>query len=178
MLHRRKLCFYYLILASCVVTVLFAVLSCVISMENVDYFHRIQSADGESMPSHVDSLASALQRGQPFSPISRYCSIQVPPQNGIGAGKAQQLSLIHVAIAIRHGDRSSIHSIPNSSIPDRSKLSNNRTLLNDTALLYSPQLRHFELRRMESKGTAVNDGALKVREYMYLIHRFILPDQL
>jgi len=169
-MHRRKLCFYYLIMASCAVTVFFVALSCVISMDHHhhsgDHYNRIQSAYGESMPSSpVDSLtASALQQGQPFPSISRYCSIQVPSQHGINEVQAQHLSLIHVAIAIRHGDRSSIHSIPNSSIParlDHSSLRNNMTLLNDTALLYSPYLRHFELKMMPS--TAATDGALKVR---------------
>lgn len=169
-MHRRKLCFYYLIMASCAVTVFFAALSCVISMDH-HHYHRIQSADGESMPSsHVDSLkASALQRGQPsslpFTSINRYCSIQVPPQHGIDEVQAQHLSLIHVAIAIRHGDRSSIHSIPNSSTPvrlDHSSLRSNGTLLNDTALLYSPHLRHFELKRMAASTTTTTDGSLKV----------------
>lgn len=177
-MHRRKLCFYYLIMASCAVTLFFAALSCVISMDHNhhhqhggDHYHRIQSADGESMPSsNIDSLpASALQQGQlSFPSISRYCSIQVPAQHGIDKVQAQHLSLIHVAIAIRHGDRSSIHSIPNSSTPvrlDHSNLRNNRTLLllNDTALSYSPHLRHFELKRMAS--IAETDGALKVREH-------------
>ena len=130
------------------------------------------------MPSsHVDSLtASALQQGQPFPSISRYCSIQVPSQHGINAVQAHHLSLIHVAIAIRHGDRSSIHSIPNSSIPvrlDHSSLRNNMTLLNDTALLYSPYLRHFELKRMPS--TAATDGALKVREN-FILHSSMHAD--
>lgn len=172
-MHRRKLCFYYLIMASCAVTVFFVALSCVISMDHHqhsgDHYHRIQSAYGESVPNnHVDSLiASVLQQGQPFPSISRYCSIEVPPQHGIDEVQAQHLSLIHVTIAIRHGDRSSIHSIPNSSIPVRldhnRSLRNNMTLLNDTALLYSPHLRHFELKRMPS--TAATDSALKVREH-------------
>ncbi len=87
--------------------------------------------------------------------IGQYCNKQKPAgSEGSTFADSKSWKLNYVAATIRHGDRSAIHTLPNSK--KHTELQNNQHWLDSEAASYNTQLKSFkiELVRGTERGPA------------------------
>ena len=105
----------------------------------------------------LSSCQGGLKGGECYTHSVRllnYCSLN-PPEGVEGSNfdGSSDYSLVHVSLTIRHGDRTSIHSIPGSSVTHTTKAS----VLDSRAAHHVPRMDSFAVVPIEdSKDSASN----------------------
>eukprot|EP01032_Pedospumella_encystans_P017089 gene17089-19481_t len=94
------------------------------------------------------------------SRLSEYCNIEVPKREVMGSYGIPGWELQHLAINIRHGDRSALHRIPGTTTPPVTLTDKNSSYLDVRAREYTHHFKclHLEKLSLPNSTDAVYDG--------------------
>ena len=94
------------------------------------------------------------------SRLSEYCNIEVPKREVISSYNIPGWELQHLAINIRHGDRSALHRIPGTTTPPVTLTDKNSSYLDVRAREYTHHFKclHLEKLSLPNSTDAVYDG--------------------
>ena len=94
------------------------------------------------------------------SRLSEYCNIEVPKREVMGSYDIPGWELQHLAINIRHGDRSALHRIPGTTTPQVTLTDKNSSYLDVRAREYTHHFKclHLEKLSLPNSTDAVYDG--------------------